>query len=226
MSKKKIAILLVSLPSFLFFLINLPSIFEYINQNAGRILGWFSGISTSITVFVVAKEKFFDTGRIKKLFRQYGKERILQSLEILCSELDYYEMEELIERIYAMNHTIATKMRAAVRELSFILRENAPPPPDPSSEIALKKTLSKKEEFELLREVGTLLNIIDKKIDINRERGKLVRRDAYQRRIKHAANVPIRHFKKFVKEPENFPRYKENEKRKKLHKNLMKSEED
>ena len=133
-------------------------LFELISVNVEWIKTQFSVIITFASLFMYFKLRFFDAGFYNKLQKLYGKQRLIDALEIVLQLLKSYDPSALIQKIKSMDN-IEAKMNEALLELQNVLN------PIPPKEIPLK--LSRHEEKQLTEKIRLLATLIGKELEIH-----------------------------------------------------------
>lgn len=135
-------------------------IFNYIVNNLIDLKDKMGIFATVVSVLMYFKLRFFDAKLFNRLQNVYGKQKFIQSLQIMLVMLEIMEPEEVFKKIMLISD-LEVSMRKSLNEINTLLN----PQLEKSEECKLE--LSRSEKKELERKVKVMLDLIDKRLDMH-----------------------------------------------------------
>lgn len=142
--------------------IDFEALVLYLAEQATTIKNNISGFAAVVSVGLYVKLRFWDTRTIHKMQTAYGKEKFLEALDVTCYILSYISPDEFSKRVLSISN-IDIEMRKEICRLSRIVDGETVPVKPKRPEMKLDRDTRK----ALKMEIGRLLKIINKRIDLH-----------------------------------------------------------
>lgn len=135
-------------------------VFNYIVSNLIDLKDKMGIFATVVSVLMYFKLRFFDAKLFNRLQNVYGKQKFIQSLQIMLVMLEIMEPEEVFKKIMLISDLELT-MRKSLTELNAILNPVVEKPVD------CRLELNRTEKNELEKRVKIMLDLIDKRLEMH-----------------------------------------------------------
>lgn len=140
-------------------------VYQYLLENEQNIKDNVSWFVTLISILFFIKSRF-DSKLLKKMEREYGKQKIIESLRIIVELLDVFTPDEILKKLHLIDN-VEVEMRRSMKQLIKILN---------GEEERINIELSKSEKKKLTKQLENLLLLIDKQLEaksVNKELNQL-----------------------------------------------------